>query len=84
MTCWTVYCGPDVNFSRDDLAVQPGTVPECVLYIDTFLSGDADVPAVLDIWRELREFLESDDYPKVRSGNSRLSWWHSVTYEREL
>ena len=67
VTCWTAYCGPDVNFARDDLAVQPGVVPECVLYVDTYLSGDDDLPAVLEIWSELRPFLESDDYPKVAS-----------------
>lgn len=69
VTCWTAYCGPDVNFARDDLAVQPGSVPECVLYVDTFLSGDADVPEVVAIWQELREFLESEEYPKVCTGS---------------
>lgn len=66
VTCWTAYCGPDVDFSSDSLAVKPGTVPECVLYVDTFLSGEDDLPEVLKIWEELREFLEDDNYPKVR------------------
>lgn len=65
VTCWTAYCGPDVNFKRDDLQVVPGEVPECVLYVDTFLQGDEDVDAALAIWGELRPFLERDDIPKV-------------------
>lgn len=73
VTCWTAYCGPDVNFARDDLAVRPGTIPECVLYVDTYLSGDDDLPAVLEIWDAMRPFLESDDYPKARSRGQRLT-----------
>ena len=65
VTCWTAYGGPDVNFKRDDLKVVPGEVPECVLYVDTYLGGEQDVGAVLGIWAELRSFLERADIPKV-------------------
>lgn len=54
-----------MNFKRDDLQVVDGDVPECVMYIDTYLGGDGDVGAVLGIWSELREFLERSDIPKV-------------------
>jgi hypothetical protein len=67
VTCWTAYGGPDVNFKRDDLMVIDGEIPECVLYVDTFLGGEEDVGTVLGIWSELRAFLERHDIPKVRS-----------------
>lgn len=67
VTCWTAYGGPDVNFKRDDLQVIDGEVPECVLYVDTYLGGEQDVGTVLGIWTELRPFLERKDIPKVCS-----------------
>jgi hypothetical protein len=74
VTCWSVYGGPDIDFRSDDLQCLPDRVPACVLYIDTYLRGNESVPEVIGIWDALREFLESDDFPKVcpapRSGSS--------------
>jgi hypothetical protein len=66
VTCISIYGGADLNFTRDDLKVVEDEIPECVLYIDTFLGGDNDLSTVLEIWEEIRPFLEGQDYPKVR------------------
>jgi DNA polymerase I len=66
VTCFSVYCGPDINFAADDLRPRAGEVPACVLFVNTYLTGtDESLAEVVEIWDAMRPFLESDDYPKV-------------------
>lgn len=65
VTCFSVYGGPDLDFSQGDLQPVAGATPACILYVDTFLDGADDVLEAVAIWDAFRPFLESDTFPKV-------------------
>lgn len=72
--CFSVYCGPDVDFSG--AASQDGAPARSMLWVDTWLDGDesrADEAAA--IVETFRPFWESAAHRKV---------WHNYSFDRHV
>jgi len=79
--CFSIYCGPDVDFSLDSNSSSSGTSSEAtpfrsMLWVDTYLDGDeAKAEEVGGIIDAFRLFWESDSIKKV---------WHNYSFDRHV
>ena len=72
--CFSVYCGPDVDFSGEP--TSPGTPLRSMLWVDTYLDGDEakqeEAGAIIEAFRP---FFEASDLHKV---------WHNYSFDRHV
>jgi len=74
VSCFSVYCGPDVDFGDDVL--QDGAPPRSMLWVDTWLDGDVDrAEEAAAIVQVFRPFFESTAHKKV---------WHNYSFDRHV
>ena len=76
VTCFSLYCGPDVDFggTRDD--TKDINVNRTMLWVDTWLNGDEDRAAeAREILETFRPFFESSAHRKV---------WHNYSFDRHV
>ena len=77
VSCISIYCGPDLDFSVDVGAEpQPGAPFRTMLWVDTFLDGDEsrqeEAKAIIEAFRP---FFESPAHTKV---------WHNYSFDRHV
>lgn len=74
VTCFSLYCGPDVHFGNTPHA--DGQPKKTMLWVDTWLGGREDTEetskAIMDIFKP---FFESDNHKKV---------WHNYSFDRHV
>ena len=76
VTCFSLYCGPDVDFggTRDD--TKDINVNRTMLWVDTWLNGDEGRAAeAREILETFRPFFESSAHRKV---------WHNYSFDRHV
>lgn len=77
VTCFSLYCGPDVDFSAENLPLgQTSSNNKTMLWVDTWLNGDesrqAEAKGILEVFRP---FFESERHKKV---------WHNYSFDRHV
>ena len=79
--CFSIYCGPDVDFSLDPGSSgssngTSGAPLRSMLWVDTYLDGDEskaeEVAGIIDAFRP---FFESETHKKV---------WHNYSFDRHV
>lgn len=77
VTCFSLYCGPDVDFSTENRPLgQPSSGNKTMLWVDTWLNGDeARQEEAKGILEMFRPFFESARHRKV---------WHNYSFDRHV
>lgn len=74
VTCFSLYCGPDVHFGSDPC--EDGDVPKSMLWVDTWLNGEEDkMKEAQSIVEIFKPFFESERHNKV---------WHNYSFDRHV
>ena len=80
VTCFSLYCGPDIDFSTEDPS-SSGQTPsspskKTMLWVDTWLNGDESRQReAKEIMEVFRPFFESERHGKV---------WHNYSFDRHV
>ena len=73
VTCFSIYCGSDVDFSQGNVTGDP---KKTMLWVDTWLNGeDERAEEAKDIMETFKPFFESDSHKKV---------WHNYSFDRHV
>lgn len=74
VTCFSLYCGPDVHFGKE--TSKEVVTPKAMLWVDTWLGGqkgkDQEAKAIIEIFKP---FFESEKHRKV---------WHNYSFDRHV
>lgn len=72
VTCFSIYCGSDVDFSQGSVTGEKKTM----LWVDTWLNGeDERAEEAMDIMNTFKPFFESNSHKKV---------WHNYSFDRHV
>jgi DNA polymerase I len=72
VTCFSLYCGPDVHFGSDPHNERD--TPKSMVWVDTWLNGEREEEArsIIEIFKP---FFESETHHKV---------WHNYSFDRHV